>query len=123
MRHVASFLHLGRRMTGLGFDLGRVLGASLRSRAVLAAENLFLRKPLALYRERQARPRRASDPIRLALVLLARCFAWREALTIVQPATFLRWHRDAFRLFWRWRSRSGRPRLPVEVQRLIAAMA
>jgi putative transposase len=68
------------------------------------------------------KPRRPSDPLRLALVLLAGCFAWREALTIVQPATLLRWHREAFRLFWRWRSRPGRPRLPAELQRLIAAM-
>lgn len=61
----------------------------------MAAENLFLRKQLALYRERQVKSRRASDPLRLTLVLLARRFAWREALTIVQPATLLRWHRDA----------------------------
>lgn len=110
-------------MTGLGIDLVRFLGTSLRSRTALAAENLFLRKQLALYRERQVKPRRACDPLRLTFVLLARWFAWREALTIVQPATLLRWHREAFRLFWRWRSRPGRPRLPAELQRLIAAMA
>jgi putative transposase len=101
----------------------RFLGASLRSRTGLAAENLFLRKQLALYRERQVKSRRASDPLRLTLVLLARYFAWREALMIVQPATLLRWHHAAFRLFWRWRSRPGRPRLPAELQQLIAAIA
>ena len=83
----------------------------------------FLRNQLALYRERPVKPRRASAPVRLALVLLARGFAWREALTIVQPATLLRWHRQAFRLLWRWRSRSGRPRLPADLPRLISAMA
>ena len=107
----------------LGIDLGRFLEASLRSRVALAAENLFLRRQLAVYRERQVKPRRASDPMRVALVLLARCFAWREAVTIVQPATLLRWHREAFRFLWRWRSRPGRPRLPAEIQRLIATMA
>jgi transposase InsO family protein len=110
-------------MVGLAIDLAQVVGASLRSRTALAAENLFLRKQLALYRERQEKPRRASDPVRLTLVLLARWFAWREALTIVQPATLLRWHRNAFRLVWRWRSRPGRPRLPPELQQLIGAMA
>jgi putative transposase len=107
----------------LWVDLVRFLGSSLRSRTALAAENLFLRKQLALYRERRVKPRRASDPMRLALVLLARCFAWRAALTIVQPATLLRWHREAFRLLWRSRSRPGRPRLPADPQRLIAGMA
>ncbi len=61
--------------------------------------------------------------MRLALVLLARGFVWREVLTIVQPATLLRWHREMFRLLWRSRSCSGRPRLPAELQRVIAEMA
>jgi hypothetical protein len=61
--------------------------------------------------------------MRLALVLLARCFAWRETLTIVQLATLVRWHRQAFHLLWRWRSQPGRPRLPAEFQQLIAATA
>jgi hypothetical protein len=51
------------------------------------------------------RPRRALDPFRLTLVLLGRCFAWREALASVQPGTLLCWHREPLRLFWRWRSR------------------
>jgi len=104
-------------------SLMQFLRASVRPRIALATENLFLRKQLALYRERQVKQRRVSDPLRLTLVLLARCFAWREALTIVQPATLIRWHREIFRLLWRWRSRSGRPRLPMDLQRLIVAMA
>jgi transposase InsO family protein len=65
---------------------------------VLAAENLFLRKQLVLYRARPVKLRRASDAMRLALVLWARCCAWREALTLVQPAPLIRGHRQAFRL-------------------------
>lgn len=121
MEVVEPCIHLCRVGAAPWVDLVRFLGTSLRSRAALAAENPFLRRWLALYRKRQVNPRRASDPIRLAPVLLARCFAWREALTIVQPATFLRWHRGAFRLLWRWRSRPGRPRLPGDLQHLIAA--
>jgi putative transposase len=118
-----QLFHMVRVAVSVAMDVLQFLGIGLRSRTALAAENLFLRKQLALYRERQVKPRRASDPLRLTLVLLARCFAWREALTIVQPATLLRWHRNAFRLFWRWRSRPGRPRLPTELQRLISDMA
>ena len=78
MEVVAPFIHLCCVGAALWVDLVRLLGASLQSQAALAAENLFLRKQLALYRERQVKPRSASDPIRLALVLLARCFAWRQ---------------------------------------------
>lgn len=100
-------MHLGRVVLGLGAAALAFVGTAFRSRTALAAENLFLRKQLALYRERHVKPGRASDAIRLALALLARCFAWREALTVVQPATLIRWHRQAFRLLWRRRSRSG----------------
>src|SRR5882724_13708719 len=81
----------------------------LRSPATLAAENLFLRKQLALYQERHIKPQRAPDATRLTLVWLARCFDWRHALVIIRPATWIRWHRQGFRLFWRWKSTPGRP--------------
>src|SRR5215510_14841891 len=44
-------------------------------------------------------------------------------LRIVQPETFIRWHRKGFRLFWRWKSKLGRPRIPTELQALIRQMA
>src|SRR3989449_11458034 len=48
----------------------------------------------------------------------------RHILTVVKPDTLIRWHRKGFQLFWRWKSRPrGRPRLPADLQRLIAAMA
>jgi hypothetical protein len=53
-------------------DILRFASAMLRPRARLAAENLFLRKQLALYIERQVRPRRADDATRLTLVGLSR---------------------------------------------------
>ena len=51
------------------------------------------------------------------------CRLARQLLTIVRPDTLVRWNRDLFRLFWRLKSRQrGRPRIPIEVQRLIAEM-
>lgn len=75
----------------LAQDALRFLPIGARSSAALKAENLFLRKQLALYVERKAKPRRASDAIRLTLVLLSRLFSWRDALVNVKPETFLRW--------------------------------
>jgi hypothetical protein len=53
----------------------------------MAAEDLFLRKQLAQYQERQVKPRRANDATRIVLVWLSRFFDWRKALVIIQPAT------------------------------------
>ena len=88
------------------------------------AENLFLRKQLALFQERKKRPRPVSSGGRFVLLALARFFAWRGALVIVKPETFLKWHRTAFRMFWRWKSRKrGRPRLPKNLRELVLRMA
>ena len=57
----------------------------LRPSAALAAENLFLRKQLALYQERHIKPQRALTPPAFPLVWLARWFDWRQALAVVQP--------------------------------------
>jgi len=105
-------------------DVIRFAASMLRPRAQLAAENLFLRKQLALYVERQVRPRRPDDAIRLALVGLSRLIDWRQVLMVVKSETLIRWHRRGFELFWRWKSRpTGRPRLRANLQRLIAEMA
>jgi putative transposase len=58
-------------------DTIRFLSQSLRSCAALSAENLFLRRQLALYAERKVKARRANDGARLAMVLLSRFFAWK----------------------------------------------
>jgi putative transposase len=104
-------------------NTARFLRLCLRSPAALAADNLFLRKQLALYQERHIKPQRATDATRLTLVWLARCFGWRHALVIVRPATLIRWHRQGFRLFWRWKSTPGRPPIPLDLQALIRRMA
>jgi putative transposase len=78
----------------------RFVSVGFRSRSQLAAENLFLRKQLALYREREVKPRRADDATRITLVMLSQLIEWRAVLTIVQPATLIRWHRKGFQLFW-----------------------
>ena len=44
---------------------------------------------------------------------------------IVQPETVIRWHRQAFKLYWRWKSQSrpGRPKIDAEVRELIRQMS
>lgn len=60
-----------RTMLHLVSDLVRLVAGAVRSRAQLSAENLFLRKQLALYMERQVKPRRADDATRITLVALS----------------------------------------------------
>ena len=96
--------------------------ALFRDRSQLALENLALRQQLAILRHKVVRPglRQAE---RAFWVTLARVWEqWRSALILVKPETVLRWHRQGFRYFWRWKSR-GRPCVSPEVIRLIRRMS
>ncbi len=98
----------------------------LRDRTELAAENLALRQQLAVLQHKSKRPRlRKRD--RIFWALLSRAWTnWRSALLIVQPDTVIRWHQRGFKLFWRWKSRSGkvgRPKIELEIRRLIRRMS
>jgi putative transposase len=115
---------LFRTILRIATDVVSLMSLTVRSRAQLAAENLLLRKQLALYLERQVKPRRADDATRITLVALSRFVEWRRLLTIVKPDTLIRWHRNGFRLLWRWKSRvPGRPRIPTDLRQVIATMA
>jgi len=104
--------------------LGTVRVACSGQRA-LVLENLVLRQQLAV----ALRPRRRPQLKRrdkLFWLLLCRCTTtWRRHLVLVRPETVVRWQRQGWRLFWRWRSRTrlGRPHLPAEVRELIATMS
>lgn len=93
-----GFFHLLLNVLALILDALTLVKLCFSSRTSLAAENLFLRKQLAVYLERQVKPRRATDATRLSLVFLSRLFEWRPALTMVTPETLIGWHRKSFRL-------------------------
>lgn len=78
--------------------------ATVRSRRRLVVENLLLRQQLQVALRSQRRPRlRARDKL-FWLVFRRLHRDWRRHLLLVRPETVLGWHRQGWRLFWRWRS-------------------
>ena len=116
-------LELARAILVVLADFLRLGVLFLRSASDIRAENLSLRKQLAAYIERGIRSRQLDHAGRVSLSVLTRLFGWRDAIVIVRPSTVIRWHRLGWRIFWRWKSRAGRPRIPPELQRLIHQMA
>jgi len=114
---------LARIVFQLLADVAVLVVLSVRPRRSIEAENLFLRRQLALYRERGIKPRRVDAATRVSLALHSRLFDWRDALAVVRPETLVRWHRAGWRLFWRIKSRPGRPAIPPELRQLIRRMA
>ena len=104
-------------------DLVGVIVLALRSRRSLEAENLVLRRQLGLFRERGVKPRRIDTATRVSLTLWTRWCDWRSCLFVVRPETLIRWHRAGWRLLWRYKSRAGRPPIPLELRQMIRHMA
>src|SRR5690349_18968305 len=120
MRCLRPLIAVGFAVVG---EVARFARTALRSRTSLVAENLFLRKQLAYYQEHKLKPQLLTDVARFTLVLWSRMFDWKSALVVVKPDTLIGWHRKGFKLFWRRKSRPGRPSLPLEIRELIARMA
>src|SRR6266487_4067753 len=97
----------------------------VRSKSELVAENALLRQQLIILRRQVKRPA-CTKTDRMLLVLLSTMVrTWKQALVIVQPETLLRWHRQGFKLFWKYKSRAAslKPRLSQETISLIQEMA
>ena len=92
----------------------------------LTVEILALRQQLAVMKRSHKRPKlRPRD--RVFWTWLMRLWPhWKSALIIVKPDTVVRWHRQGFRLYWHWKSRThrpGRPMIGPEVRSLIRRMS
>jgi len=118
-----SFYSLQQRV----FATFTVVASVFKTSTQLRLENVALRQQLIVLRR--------SAPTRLKLTTADRIFwlglsqlwvDWRSYLVIVKPETVVAWHRKGFRLFWRWKSRNGkpgRPGVPQEVRDLIRMMS
>src|SRR5205814_10381064 len=89
-----------------------------RSRAALELKLIALQRQVTvLRRQRPGRPQLSSLD-RLLWVWLYRIWPQViDAMVLVKPATVVQWHRNGFRLHWRWRSR--RPGDPKPEQRSV----
>src|SRR6266487_6412739 len=81
--------HCFRTLSLVVFDLVRLASLTAHSRSALAAENLFLRKQLALFQERKVKPRRSDDSTRWMMATLSHMFQWRDALVNLKPDTLV----------------------------------
>jgi putative transposase len=101
-----------------------MLARRFRSRAVVELENLALRHQLRVLRRQRPGRLRLFAIDRLLWIWLYRLWPrCLEVMVLVEPATVIQWHHQGFRLFWRWRSRSGRPSMDREIRDLIRQMS
>ncbi len=98
----------------------QLLRALLKPRLSLVTENLALRQQSVILRRNTSRPGLRNRD-RLFWVALSHLWRdWRSILVIVKPETVIKWHRQGFKCYWRWKSRSGgRPRIDRQIRDVI----
>ena len=107
------------------FAVLKTVCSLFKSRRQLTLENLALRQQLAMLKPSVKRPQ-ALPADRLFWVLFSKYVnGWRSMLHALHPDTVVRWHRQGFRFYWRWKSRGpkpGRPTINKEIRKLIRQM-
>src|SRR4030088_3588096 len=106
--------------------VAHIVVSPFKTRARLEAESILLRHQVNVLRRRLPPKPKLTVADRLLFVWLYRLFpSVLAAIAIVQPETIIRWQRTGFRLHWRLKSRArgGRPKVPLEIQRLIREMS
>ena len=97
-----------------------------KTRQTLLLENLAFRQQLAVMNRSTKRPKLTPSD-RMFWVGLSRIWShWAETLLIIQPETVVRWYRQGFRYYWKWKSRNpgvGRPSVDLAVRGLIRNMS
>ncbi len=110
------------------FSLGvRAIRAMCRSRDNLVIENLALRQQVAALKKDRPQPPR-DDADRAFWVALRTAWPrWASHLVMVQADTVAKWHRERFRFHWarlsQQQGRPGRPRVDIDIRRLIKQTA
>lgn len=91
-----------------------VVSSAMKSRAALQLENVALRHQIGVLQRSAKKRLSLNQADRLFWIGLSRMWAeWRSVLKIVKPETVIAWHRNAFRKFWTWKVRRGRPGRPA----------
>ena len=95
-------------MFALFFFFLSVLASPFKSKNRLEAENAVLRHQVIVLRLKVPGRVQLTNNDRWFLIQLYRLFpSILQVVTIVQPATLVRWHRAGFRCYWRWKSHLG----------------
>ena len=104
------------------FEFAKSLLFSIKSlfktRTGLILEITVLRHQLNIYKRHKKPKLKNRD--RMIFIALSRIWNdWKSMIVIVKPETVLRWHRKGFKMYWRWKSRTGRPTINWELIKLI----
>jgi putative transposase len=91
----------------------------------LKLEVIFLAKQLEIYQRTDPKLKINRTDRMFFSLMKDLLLNWKVRIFVVEPETVIKWHRSAFKFYWRWKSKpkGGRPRVSREVIALIKQMA
>jgi len=94
------------------------------TKAQIQMENAALRSQISLFQQHLINVKipkpRCNNTFRQLWVFLSKHFSdWKSVLIIVKPETVIRWHKTAFKLYWKRKTQSGQPKKSHETIALI----
>jgi len=112
-------------MRGILQAVWRLVKSFFSKWANIAFENIALRHQLAVLQRSVERPKIHRRDRILWSWLLRLWPRWQSVLLIVRPETVIGWHKQGFKLYWRWKSRAkqGRPCIERDIRDLIRRMS
>ncbi len=78
----------------------------------ILVQNLALRHQISVLKRNVNRASLKNNDRLLWIILSIFWNNWKSALLIVKPETVIKWHRKGFKLFWKWKAKPGRPKIP-----------
>ena len=101
-----------------------IIKRSFKTKTQLLLEVAMLAKQLEIYQRTDPKLKiKRTDRMFFSLIMDL-ISTWKERMFIVKPETVIKWHRTAFKFYWRCKSRpkGGRPKVSREVIALIKQM-
>jgi len=106
-------------------SLSLLFRRSFKTKIQLLLEVIMLAKQLEIYQRTDPKLNIKRTDRMFFSLMMDWLSNWKERLFIVNPETIIKWHRTAFRYYWRWKSqhKGGRPKVSREMIALIKQMA
>ena len=101
-----------------------IIKMSFKTKIQLLIEVIMLAKQLEIYQRTDPKLKIKRTDRMLFSLMKDLLKHWKERIFIVKPETVIKWHRTAFRIHWRWKSKlkGERPKVIWEVINMIKQM-
>jgi putative transposase len=101
-----------------------IIKLSFKNKIQLLLEVIMLTKQLEIYKRTDPKLKISRIDRMFFSLMMDWLSNWKERMFIVKTDTVIKWHRDGFRIYWKWKSKpkGGRPKVSREVITLIKKM-